>query len=53
MDNWEPINFVDYKNEPSGIGASIVEILNKKLDNKYKLVLQIGMIFTKKQKLES
>ena len=37
MDNWEPINFVDYKNEPSGIGASIVEILNKKLDNKIQI----------------
>ncbi len=38
MDNWEPINFVDYKNQPSGIGASIVEILNKKLDNKLQIV---------------
>ena len=33
MDNWAPINFVDYKNKASGIGASIVEILNTKLDN--------------------
>ncbi|MDD3009560.1 MAG: transporter substrate-binding domain-containing protein [Arcobacter sp.] len=38
MDNWEPINFVDYKNQPSGIGASIVKILNKKLDNKLQIV---------------
>lgn len=38
MDNWEPINFVDYKNQPSGIGASIVEILNQKLDNKLQIV---------------
>ena len=33
MDNWEPIDFVNYYNQASGIGASIVEILNKKLDN--------------------
>lgn len=37
MDNWAPINFVDYKNKASGIGASIVEILNTKLDNKLQI----------------
>ena len=37
MDNWAPINFVDYNNQASGIGASIVEILNKKLDNKLQI----------------
>uniref|UniRef100_UPI0040475A82 response regulator n=1 Tax=Aliarcobacter sp. TaxID=2321116 RepID=UPI0040475A82 len=37
MDNWAPINFIDYNNKPSGIGASIVEILNKKLDNKLQI----------------
>ena len=31
MDNWAPINFVDYNNQASGIGASIVEILNSKI----------------------
>ena len=37
MDNWEPIDFVNYNNQASGIGASIVEILNKKLDNKLQI----------------
>ena len=37
MDKWEPINFLNYKNQPSGIGASIVEALNKKLDNKLQI----------------
>jgi polar amino acid transport system substrate-binding protein len=37
MDNWAPINFVDYKNKASGMGASIVEILNTKLDNKLQI----------------
>lgn len=37
MDNWAPINFVDYNNQASGIGASIVEILNKNLENKLKI----------------
>ena len=37
MDNWAPINFVNYNNQASGIGASIVEILNKKLDNKLQI----------------
>lgn len=37
MDNWAPINFIDYKNKASGIGASIVEILNTKLDNKLQI----------------
>ena len=37
MDNWAPINFVDYNNKALGIGASIVEILNEKLDNKLQI----------------
>ena len=37
MDNWAPINFVDYNNEASGIGASIVEILNQKLNSKLQI----------------
>lgn len=37
MDNWAPINFLDYNNEASGIGASIVEILNKKLNSKLQI----------------
>ncbi|PUE65598.1 response regulator [Arcobacter caeni] len=37
MNNWAPINFVNYNNEASGIGASIVEILNQKLDNKLQI----------------
>lgn len=37
MDKWEPINFLNDKNQPSGIGASIVEALNKKLDNKLQI----------------
>jgi PAS domain S-box-containing protein len=37
MDSWVPINFVDYNNQASGIGASIVEILNQKLDNKLQI----------------
>ena len=37
MDSWAPINFVDYNNQAIGIGASIVEILNKKLDNKLQI----------------
>ena len=38
MDNWAPINFVDYNNEASGIGASIVEILNQKLNSKLQII---------------
>lgn len=40
MDNWAPINFVDYNNQASGMGASMVELLNKnnKLDNKLEIV---------------
>lgn len=37
MDNWAPIDFLDYNNEASGIGASIVEILNKKLNSKLQI----------------
>ena len=38
MDNWAPINFVDYNNQASGMGASIVELLNDKFDNKLEIV---------------
>ncbi|MCB9096896.1 MAG: transporter substrate-binding domain-containing protein [Arcobacter sp.] len=37
MDNWAPINFVNYNKEASGIGSSLIELLNKKLDNKLKI----------------
>ena len=37
MDNWAPISFVDYKNQAIGMGASTVELLNKKLDNKLQI----------------
>ncbi|MDZ7819299.1 MAG: transporter substrate-binding domain-containing protein [Aliarcobacter sp.] len=37
MDNVAPINFVDYNNKASGIGASIVEMLNKNLENKLQI----------------
>ncbi len=37
MDNWAPIDFLDYNNEASGIGASIVEILNRKLNSKLQI----------------
>lgn len=38
MDNWAPINFVDYNNQASGMGASMIELLNNKLDNKLEIV---------------
>mgnify|MGYP005838540933 CR=1 FL=1 len=37
MDNWAPINFINHNKEPLGIGFSLVELLNKKLDNKLKI----------------
>ncbi len=37
MDNWAPIDFLEYNNEASGIGAAIVEILNKKLNSKLQI----------------
>lgn len=38
MDHWAPFNFLDYKSEPSGIGADIIAALNKRLDGKLKIV---------------
>lgn len=38
MDHWAPFNFLDYKSEPSGIGADIVTVLNKRLNGKLKIV---------------
>ena len=38
MDNWAPLNFVNYGGSASGIGADIVKELNKKLDGKLKIV---------------
>lgn len=38
MNSWEPLNFVNYRGKASGIGAEIVEELNKKLDGKLKIV---------------
>jgi|GEM_PF-212886 len=38
MDDWAPINFVDYHGRASGIGAEIVVELNKLLEGKLKIV---------------
>lgn len=35
---WPPFNFLDFKGNPSGIGAEIIEELNKKLGGKLKIV---------------
>ncbi len=40
MDAWPPFNFVDYKNQPKGIGADIIGALNKRLGGK--LVISSG-----------
>ncbi|ACZ11943.1 transporter substrate-binding domain-containing protein [Sulfurospirillum deleyianum] len=38
MDDWAPINFVDYHGKASGIGSEIVAELNKLLKGKLKIV---------------
>lgn len=38
MDGWAPFNFINYKEEASGIGAGIVALLNTKMDGKLKIV---------------
>lgn len=38
MDEWAPLNFVDYSGKASGIGADIVAELNKQLGGKLKIV---------------
>ena len=37
MNNWALLDFIDYNNKASGIGSSIVEILNEKLNNKLQI----------------
>lgn len=38
MDSWAPFNFINYKNESSGIGADIIRSLNLRLNGKLKIV---------------
>ncbi|MBV1786846.1 transporter substrate-binding domain-containing protein [Marinobacterium sp. D7] len=38
MDGWPPMNFVDYRQRPQGIGADLVAALNRRLDGRLQIV---------------
>ncbi|GGC04875.1 hypothetical protein GCM10011352_33810 [Marinobacterium zhoushanense] len=38
MDGWPPMNFVDYRQQPQGIGADLVAALNRRLDGRLQIV---------------